>query len=450
MPNFGIEAIIKQAFVRSVDFVVGVYDFPAAYVKSTGVYTHTGPISVLRSAGRPEPMFMLERLIDTAVAELGMDPIELRRLNMIPPQAIPYLSATDVLYDSGEFEANMDGVLEFADRDGFAERKAAAAARGNLLGFGLANYIEWATGVPQERAEVEIQPQGRVEVVIGTLASGQGHETSYAQVVSELLGVDFDCVDLVQGDSDRVKFGAGSHSSRSMRLAGTLIKWASDEIIAKGKRIAAQVLEAAEADIAFADGAFRVTGTDRALGLFETARAAVERPDLPDDLKGPLESAQEILELLTAFPTGSHACEVEVDPDTGAYVITRYAAMDDAGVVINPLIVAGQTHGGIVPGAGQAMGEECIYDPDTGQFLNASFLDYPMPRADQFPSFKCGHNEVRAPNNPLGIKGAGEGGTAAAPPAIINALIDALRPLGVRHIDMPVTPERVWRAIREA
>jgi carbon-monoxide dehydrogenase large subunit len=304
--------------------------------------------------------------------------------------------------------------------------------------------------MPEERAEVEIQPEGRVEVVIGTLASGQGHETSYAQVVSELLGVDFDCVDLVQGDSDRVKFGAGSHSSRSMRLAGTLIKWASDEIIAQGKRIAAQVLEAAEADIAFADGAFRVTGTDRSLGLFEVARAAAERPDLPRDLQGKLDSAQEILELLTAFPNGSHACEVEVDPETGAYVITRYAAMDDAGVIINPLIVAGQTHGGIVMGAGQAMGEKCIYDPDTGQLLSGSFMDYPMPRADQFPHFECGHNEVRAPNNPLGIKGAGEGGTAAAPPAIINALIDALRHLGVRHIDMPVTPERVWRAIREA
>ncbi len=450
LANFGVEAIIMLPFARTVDFVVGVYDFPAAHVRARGVFTNKGPIGVLRSAGRPEPMFMLERLIDTAAAELGMDPVELRRRNIIPPRAMPYHSATDVTYDSGDFGKNMEDVLKLADRAGFAARRQESRRRGRYRGFGLANYIEWATGTPEERAEIEIRPEGRVELVLGTMDSGQGHETAFAQVLGELLGVPFEAIDLVEGDSDRAKFGAGSHSSRSMRLAGLLIGRAADAIIEKGRRIAAHLLEAAEADITFADGAFTVSGTDRSLGLFQVAAEAVRRADLPDELKGKLEAGEEILEPLTAFPNGCHACEVEVDAETGAYRILRYAAMDDVGRIINPLLVEGQTHGGIAHGTGQATMEKCFYDGESGQLLSGSFLDYPLPRAAMFPPFVTGHNQVPAPNNPLGVKGAGEGGTAAAPPAIVNALIDALRELGVSHIEMPATSERVWRAIRDA
>ncbi len=452
--NFGVEGLILQAFVRSVDFVVGVYDIGAAYVKSTGVFTNRGPTSVLRSAGRPEPMFLIERLIDTAADEMGLDAIDMRRRNIIPPISTPYLSATDVSYDSGEFENNMDAVLKLADWDGFAARRAQARARGMYRGMGLANYIEWATGVPEERIELEVRPQGTVELVAGTMDSGQGHATVYAQVITELLGVPFDCVHLLEGDTDRVKYGAGSHSSRSMRLAGTLIKRAADEIIEKGRRIAGHVLESAPGDIVFAQGSFAIAGTDRALGIFEVARAAHENADLPADLRadlgGKLEAGQEITEPMTAFPSGCHVCELEVDVETGAVRIMRYSAVDDVGRVINPILVEGQTHGGTAMGIGQALMEECAYDPRTGQLLSGSFMDYCMPRADNLPSFNLGHNSVLAPNNPLGIKGAGEGGTAGAPPATINAIVDALRELGVTHVEMPATPERVWRAIRDA
>ena len=448
--NFGTEALIMLPFVRTVDFVVGVYAIPAAHVTATGVFTHTGPVSVLRSAGRPEPMFMIERLIDTAAAEMAIDPVALRRRNLIPAAAMPYTTATDVPYDSGDFEANMDKVLELADWDGFPARRAAARRRGRYAGIGIANYIEWATGIPEERAEMEILPEGRVEVVLGTMDSGQGHETAFAQVVCELLGVPFDSVDLHEGDSDRVKIGSGSHSSRSMRLAGTLMKQASDDIIDKGRRIAEHVLEAPFSDIAFSDGVFTVAGTDRTIGIFEVARAAAGNPYLPDDLRGKLGAAREIATPLTTFPNGCHVCEVEIDAETGNVDIVRYAGVDDVGRVINPLLVDGQTHGGTAMGIGQALMEQCVYDRESGQLLSGSFMDYAMPRADDLPFFRLAHNEVPAPNNPLGIKGAGEGGTAGAPPAVINAMVDALRELGVSHVEMPATPERVWRAIRAA
>ncbi len=450
LTNLGTETFLFVPFTRSVDMVAGVYLIPAVYVAARAAFSHCLPMSVYRGAGRPEAIFMIERMIDTAAAEMGLDPIEMRRKNIIPPTAIPHTSATNVLYDSGEFEKSMIGALDLADWDGVAARKAEARERGKYLGIGMGNYIEWATGIPGERAEVDVLPEGRVQLVVGTMASGQGHETAYAQVITELLGVPFDDIDLHEGDTERVKMGWGSHSSRSMRLAGTLLKQASDEIIAKGKEIAGHVLEAAAGDVEFSQGCFTVAGTDRSLGIFEVARAAAERDDLPDVLRGKLESAKEILELQTTFPNGCHICEIEVDAGTGGVKITRYAAIDDVGRVINPLLVDGQTQGGIAQGVGQALIEECVYDPDTGQLLSGSFLDYGMPRADDFSDFKLGHNEVLAPNNPLGIKGAGEGGTTGAPPAVINAIVDALRELGVRHVEMPATPERIWRAIQDA
>ncbi|MDP6174528.1 MAG: molybdopterin-dependent oxidoreductase, partial [Rhodospirillales bacterium] len=320
---------------------------------------------------------------------------------------------------------------------------------------GFCNYIETATGIPAERAEMEVLPEGRVQMVVGTQDSGQGHATSYAQLACEWLNVPFDDVDLIEGDTDIVKKGSGSHSSRSMRLAGFLLGQARDQILDKGKRAAAHMLEVAAGDMEFSDGAFRVQGTDHSLGLFELARAIHDgSADLPaelnEELGGKLDGWAEIDKLLSAFPNGCHVCEVEVDAETGAASLVRYAGIDDVGRVINPLLVDGQTHGGIAQGVGQALFEECVHDPETGQVLSGSFMDYCLPRADDLPDFKAGFNEVEATTNPLGIKGAGEGGTTGAPPAVINAVVDALAEFGVRHVEMPATPEKIWRAMRDA
>ncbi len=438
--NFGTHAASFTPLTRGISVTTGVYDIPVIHLRARAAFTNTNPIHTYRGAGRPEAMFLLERLIDNAAAEMNLDPVEIRRLNLIPPSAMPYANLTGMTYDSGEFAKSMDLALAKADWAGFEARRAEARARGRLRGIGLANYIETATGQPVERAEMEIQPEGRVQLVVGTQDSGQGHATSYAQLIREWLDVPIADVDLIEGDTDIVKKGSGSHSSRSMRLAGFLLGQARDEILDQGRRIAADMLEVAAADIGFAQGRFTVTGTDRSVGLFEVAAAAPE----------PLQAAAEIDKVLPAFPNGCHICELEVDPETGAVTIVRYTGIDDVGRVINPLLVDGQTQGGIAQGAGQALMENCDYDPASGQLIAGSFMDYAMPRADIFPFFDLACNEVMATNNPLGVKGAGEGGTTGAPPAIINALIDALRHLGIRHIDMPATPLAVWRAIRAA
>ncbi len=447
--NIGVETLLFVPFLRAIGVATGVYRIAVGYTAAKAVFSNTMPVSVYRGAGRPEGIFVIERLVDKDAFEIGIDPVEIRRRNFIPPSAIPYTNVMGVLYDSGEFENNMDGALKLADWDGFPARRAEARKRGKLLGIGLGNYIETTTGMSPERAEIEILPEGRVQLVLGTLASGQGHETPFAQIVTDLLGVPFDDIDLHEGDTARVKMGSGSHSSRSMRLGGTLLVRAADDIIAKGKAVAAHVLEASVSDIAFAEGRFTVAGTDRSLGIFEVA-ARARRDDMPDGLRGKLEAAREITKLLPTFPCGCHICEVEIDEETGAVAITRHAAVDDVGMVINPLLVDGQTHGGIAQGVGQALMENCVYDRQSGQLLSGSFMDYCMPRADDFPFFRLANNEVRAPNNPLGIKGAGEGGTTGAPPAVVNAVIDALREAGVGHVEMPATPECVWRAIRAA
>lgn len=439
--DLGSHAISYVPLAWGATVTTGAYAIPAMHVVSKAVLTNTIPTTAYRGAGRPEANFIIERLIDIAAAETGIDRVALRRRNLIPATAFPYDAQMGCIYDSGEFERGMDMALERGDWDGFTARRAESLSRGMLRGIGLANYVETAAGWPMERAEMAVLPDGRIDIVIGTQASGQGHETAYAQVVADFLQVPTESVVLRTGDTDFVKMGAGSHSSRSMRLAGHLFRQNADAIIEKGRRIASQLLEAAVEDVEFADGGFRVAGTDRRIGLFETAAQAVGLAD-------PLRSIAEVTQSIHAFPNGSHVVEVEVDPDTGAVRIMRYTAIDDVGRVINPMIVDGQTHGGIAQGAGQALLENKLYDPDTAQLISGSFMDYALPRADDLPFFDLEFNEVPAPSTWLGVKGGGEGGATGAPNAIISAIIDAISGYGVRHIEMPATPEKIWKAMR--
>ncbi|MDA1323457.1 MAG: xanthine dehydrogenase family protein molybdopterin-binding subunit, partial [Proteobacteria bacterium] len=414
--NIGTHTVSYVPLARGPTVYNGVYRMPVAHVNSKAVLTNTNATASYRGAGRPESMFVIERLVDMAAAELGMDRVDLRLRNLIPLHAIPYTNGVNVTYDSGDFAKSMEMALEMSDWDGFAARQASTRSRGRLSGIGLANYIETATGYPNERAEMEIQPGGIVDLVMGTQSSGQGHETSYAQVVSHWLELPFDCVRLRTGDTDFVASGSGSHSSRSMRLAGHLYRQTCEEIIDRAAKIAAFVLEAASEDLFFEGGRFTIEGTDRSLHLFDIAEIAL-RDKLPEELRGRLRAVGEISAPLPTYPNGCHVAEVEIDPDTGIVEIVRYTGIDDVGRVINPLIVDGQTHGGIVQGVGQALMEHCLYDAESAQIVAGSFMDYCMPRADDVPSFNLANNEVPAPNNMLGVKGGGEGGTTAAPPA---------------------------------
>lgn len=446
--NIGTHTVSYVPLARGPTVYNGVYRMPTAHVNSKAVLTNTTATASYRGAGRPESQFVIERLVDMAAAELDIDRVALRKRNLIPVDAIPYTNGVDVTYDSGDFAKSMDMALEMSDWDGFAERQQAAKARGRLSGIGMGNYIETATGYPLERAEMEIQPGGLVDLVMGTQSSGQGHETSYAQIVSDWLELPFDCVRLRTGDTDFVSMGSGSHSSRSMRLAGHLYRQTSEEIIDRAARIAAYVLEAAAEDLIYSSGSFTIEGTDRSLHLFDIAEIATG-DKIPENLRGPLRAVAEISAPLPTYPNGCHVAEVEIDPETGIVEIVRYTGVDDVGRVINPLIVDGQTHGGIVQGVGQALMEHCLYDAESAQVVAGSFMDYCMPRADDVPSFDLANNEVLAPNNMLGVKGGGEGGTTAAPPALINAIVHALAEYGVRHMDMPATPEKIWRAIQD-
>ena len=450
LSNVGARAVSFTPLYKGAQIVTGPYAVPHLALRARAVFSNTSPTNSYRSAGRPEVIFALERLIDMAAGDCGFDPIELRRRNLIPPDAMPHANPMGLVYDSGAFEANMDKAMELADWDGFAARREAALSRGKLRGIGLANYLETSSGAPRERAEIMVDPDGRIDVVIGTQSSGQGHETSFAQVAAEWLGVPLECVRVIEGDTDVVSVGGGSHAGRSMRMAGTVIVMAADEVIAKGTRIAAVVLEAAIEDIAFdttgEGGRFIIRGTDRALGIFEVAAAALQHGDLPDELRGALGAAAENVMRAPVFPNGCHVCEVEIDAETGALELVRYAAVDDVGRAINPLIVDGQTHGGAAQGIGQALFEQCVFDDD-GQALSGSFMDYCVPRADDLPSFATAIAEVPSAGNPLGVKAGGEGGTTPAPGAVINAVVDALAALGVRDVTMPATPYRLWQAI---
>jgi aerobic carbon-monoxide dehydrogenase large subunit len=449
LSNVGAHSGSYVPLVKGVGLATSGYRIANAHIRARAVLSTTMCTTPYRSAGRPEVIYVIERLVDKAAQEHGFDRVALRRKNLIPPSAFPYKNPQGIVYDNGTYRVVMDRAMELGDWAGFKRRRAEARRRKRLRGIGLCSYLETTGGYPRERADITVHPQGRVDVVVGTLSSGQSHETTFAQCVAEWLGVPFDDVYVNESDTDIVKEGGGSHSARSMRLAGIVMGNASDMIIEKGKKIAAHMLETAEDDIGFAGGRFTVKGTDRSVGIFDVAAAAADGKSVPEDLSGPLAAtADETIKQL-GFPYGAHVCEVEIDPETGKLDLVRYTAVDDVGRAINPMVVDGQTHGGAAQGIGQALWECCTYDAD-GQLLAASFMDYAMPRADYLPSFTTDISQVLTTTNRLGVRGAGEGGTTGALGAVVNAVVDALAEFGVTHIEMPVTPERIWRAIQSA
>jgi carbon-monoxide dehydrogenase large subunit len=447
--NVGARCVSLSPLSKGSGLIPGSYAIPATTLRAMAVFTNTMPTNAYRSSGRPEVTFAIERLVDTAAAQLGVDRIQLRRKNLVPPKAMPYRNSVGMLYDSGRYQENMDWAMDIADWKGFAARRREAKRRGKLLGRGLANYVESSIGAPREQARIKVQPEGRVDVVIGTQPSGQGHETSFAQVISDLLHVPAESVRIILGDTDVVKVGGGSHSGRSMRHAATVFSKAAVDLIARGKAIAAIVMGAAPDSVSFSDGRFVSRDTNLTFDFLELAAEAA-RHKLPDALQDGIAVVTDNEMHEPVFPNGTAICEVEVDPDTGEIAITRYASIDDVGRCINPLIVHGQTHGAIAQGVGQAMWEQIFLDPDSGQPLTGSLMDYGMPRADILPPFKTEIAEVLSPTNPLGIKAGGEGGTTAAPAVMVSAILDALGELGVRDITMPATPFTVWTAIRKA
>jgi carbon-monoxide dehydrogenase large subunit len=433
--NVGARAVSFSPLGKGSALVTGNYDIPLARVRARAVFTNTVPTQAYRSSGRPEVTFAIERLVDAAAQATGIDPLELRRRNLVDEARMPYRNPFGMVYDSGRYAENMTLAMRLADWTGFAARQAEARARGRLLGRGLANYVESSVGTPREQARMTVRAEGIVEVVIGTQSAGQGHETSFAQVAAQSLELDVDAIQIRLGDTDFVRFGGGTHSGRSMRMAGTVIALAATDLIAEGKRRVAQALEAADTDLRYAGGRFTVAGTSHGLGLFE--------------IPGGLAVARDHEMHEPVFPNGCHVCEVEVDPETGVVRLVRYAAVDDIGRAINPLIVDGQTQGGIVMGLGQALCEACVVDAG-GQTLTGSFMDYALPRACDVPSLATQRNEVPSPTNPLGVKAGGEGGTTPAPAVVASALADALAPLGVTDIPLPATPFAIWRAIQGA
>jgi carbon-monoxide dehydrogenase large subunit len=428
----------------------GVYAIPAIHVGVKGVFTNTTPVDAYRGAGRPEAAYAVERLIDYAARRLGVPPQELRRRNFIKPEAMPYQTPLGLNYDSGEFARNVDQALAAADLVGFPARRAEARARGHYRGLGHAVYIEQSGFPPDEFAELRFDPSGTLTILMGTQSSGQGHQTAYTQLAAERLGIAPDKVRVLQGDTAAISFGRGTGGSRSIPVGGAALAQAADKLIAKGRRIAAHQFEAAEADVEFADGVFSVTGTDRRLGIEEVARAAFDPTRQAPGVEPGFDESGHFTPRQPTFPNGCHVCEVEIEPDTGHIDIVRYLVVDDFGTVINPLLLAGQVQGGVAQGVGQAMLERTVFDPETGQLLTGSLTDYCLARAEDLPAIEFAYNVVPCRTNPLGVKGAGEAGAIGAPPALVNAVVDALAETGIEHLDMPLTPERVWAAIRAA
>ena len=428
----------------------GVYRFQAIHVSVTGVFTNTVPVDAYRGAGRPEAIYLVERTVDAAARQLGIDPAELRRRNFIGANEMPFTTTIGATYDSGDFTRNLDGALKLSDHEGFAARKAKSAARNRLRGMGIAHYIENCGSGPEETGRMRVEVDGSVVFTIGTQDNGQGHQTAYGQIIADRLGIDIAQVRVIQGDTDLVATGAGTGGSRSLPIGGVSCDRAATDVIEKGKRIAAEVLEAAVEDIEFADGAFSIAGTDRNASLADIARAAADPAKLPEGEEPGLTGEGTHGSTVYTYPNGCHVCEVEVDPETGQVTLDRYAALDDFGKVINPMLLAGQVYGGIGQGVGQALHENCVYDED-GQLLSGSLMDYGLPRADDIPDIAFDyHEDTPCTTNPLGLKGSGEAGAVGAPPAVMNAILDALSVRGVKAIDMPATPQSVWRAIRDA
>jgi carbon-monoxide dehydrogenase large subunit len=436
------------AVVLVPDVHPSLYDVQTIDVRTSAVFTNTTPTSVYRGAGRPEAIYLIERLVERAAQISGIDRVELRRRNLIKPEAMPYQTPTHHSYDSGQFEEMMDKCLALSDWDGFAARREESERYGKLRGRAVTPYIELG-GVLNERMELHFDPGGTVTIVAGTHSHGQGHATAFAQLVAEWLGVPFEAINYIQGDTDKVTFGRGTYAARSSLVGGNALRVAADALIARGKEMAGALMEAAPADIEFKAGTYTVAGTDKRMAIADVARAffAPMGPVLKLGLgldgvgtwSGRPGGAPN-------YPNGCHVCEVEVDPETGTVNIDRFCAVDDLGMVINPSICEGQIHGGIAQGAGQALFEGIVYDAQSGQLLTGSFLDYGMPRAADFPMFRSELVEIPATTNPLGIKAIGEAGTIAAPPTIVNAVLDALQGRGVEHIDMPLTSSRIWQA----
>jgi aerobic carbon-monoxide dehydrogenase large subunit len=440
----------------------GPYDIPAIYAEVKAIFTHTVPVDAYRGAGRPEAAYLLERLVDKTARELGIDRVELRRENFIKTEQFPYQTQVALQYDTGDYHATLDLALKSIDYPRFAERKKASESRGKLRGLGISTYIEACGIAPSavvgslgcraglyEAATVRVNPTGGVVVMTGSHSHGQGHETTFAQLVVEKLGVPIDSVEVVHGDTDRIPFGMGTYGSRSAAVGGSALYRAMDKIIDKARKVAAHLLEASVGDIEFKDGAFRVVGTDRAKTFGEVAFAAYVPHNYPAGLEPGLEESAFYDPNNFTYPAGCHVVEVEVDRETGQVEVVEVAIADDVGTVINPMIVDGQAHGGLAQGIGQALYEECLYDRD-GQLVTGSFMNYCMPRAADLPTFKVGNHATPCTHNPIGVKGVGEVGAIGVPPAVINAVLDALAPLGVEDISMPATPEKVWRAIKGA
>jgi carbon-monoxide dehydrogenase large subunit len=438
------------AGAMSVRFIPEAYDIQTMHIMSQGLFTNTSQSGPYRGAGRPEAAYFTERLIDRAARTIGIEPAEIRRRNLIPPEKLPYATPTLWNYDSGEFKRLLDKCIELSDWKGFAARKKSSEKNGKLRGRAVTYYIEFG-GIFNERMDLRFNPDGTLNILAGTHSHGQGHATVFAQLVHDRLGVPFESIRYVQGDTAQVAIGRGTYAARSATIGGNALLAAADAIIEKGKPLAAALMEADAADIEFKDGQYRVVGTDKAFAITDVAKAAyAPAGPLTEKFGVGLEATGSYSASPPSHPNGSHACEVEVDPDTGEVTVDRYFVVDDLGRVLNPMIVRGQIHGGVVQGLGQALIEHQVYDARSGQLLSGSFMDYGMPRADTMPDVETVLEEVPCKTNPLGVKGIGESGTIGAPPTVINAVIDALKPLGVDHIDMPATPARVWETITRA
>ncbi len=448
LANLGAYLSPFGAFVptRSTDLVSGLYSISAIHVNVKGVCTNTVPVCAYRGAGRPEAAYLLERIVDAAARQLKMSPDAIRRVNFVPPSAMPYTSVTKLVLDSGEFEKVMDCCMAAADWGSFAQRRAHSEGDGMLRGIGMATYTERCGGGFPETASIEFKDE-RVELVMGNQEYGTGLVTSYKQLVSDKLGIDADRIEVVMGDTDRTPAGL-TGGSRAIAVGGAALHEAGRTIIGKASQIAAHMLEVSAQDITFADGVFSVPGTDLRIDLLDVAKAARDPAKLPSGLEPGLDATHHRVPPAQTFPNGCHIVEVEIDPETGSVAVERYTIVDDFGRTINPLLLEGQVHGGIVQGIGQALLEHAVYDSDSGQLLAGSFMDYAMPRADDVPAFAFSTHNVPSTSNPFGVKGAGEAGSVGAPPAVINAIVDALhRRVGARHIDMPATPRRIWETL---
>ena len=439
----------SDAFPGNFGTLAGVYKTPAIHVELTAVMTNTHPTRPYRGNGRPEAAYVSERLIDLAADELGLDPVELRRRNTIPPEALPFKTGLTFTYDTGEFEKNMDMVLKLADAGSFEKRRAESKKRGKLRGLGIAQSIERAAGAGTEGAEIRFDRGGTVTLLSGSVTQGQGHETVFKQLVCDKLGMHPDDVRYIQGDTDKVFFGTGTGGSRTAAICGSAFDQAADRIIEKGKRVAAHMWGVEPSDVRFDEGLFSSTKSNQTITIKDLARKATNPTNVPADLDVSLVASSVFRVEAANYPNGCHVCEVEIDPETGTIQIVRYSVVDDVGTVMNPLLLKGQIVGGVVQGVGQILMEDIHFDAD-GQLVTGSFMDYAMPRASDLSPVEVKSNPVPTKQNPLGIKGAGEAGCVGAMPAVANAIVDALSPLGIKHIEMPATPERVWRAIKES